>query len=195
MGVHLPFRFVWGRGDAVAVDGSGCGGPLAIDQMAAAVRTAVWSLDPGLPVPARVEMSRALDDALGLPRLRAWLIAVFAGTALLLAAIGPYGTIAFSMQQRRGEIAVRLVLGATSGDVSAMVMRDGLVLTALGSAIGLAVAFAVTRVLATLLFGVGAFDPATVAAVSLLLLVVSAAACYVPARRVSSIDPIAAIRE
>jgi putative ABC transport system permease protein len=167
--------------------------PLGADAVAATVRDAVRRLNPGVIVPAPAEMARAQDEALGQPRLRAWLLAVFAATALLLASIGLYGTIAFAIHQRRSELAIRLVLGATPGQTRGLVMHDGLVLAAGGTALGAVAAFVLTRLLSTLLFGVGAFDAATVGVVAGLLFGVSALASYLPARRVHRLDALAAI--
>jgi len=163
------------------------------DQLAATVRGAVRQLNPRAIVPAAAEMNQMLDDSLGQPRLRAWLLGVFACAALLLASIGLYGTIAFRIQQRRSELAIRLVLGATTARTRGLMMRDGLGLAAVGTVAGALVAFALTRLLSTMLFGVNAFDAATVGAVAALLLGVSAIASYLPARRVVRIDPLSAL--
>jgi putative ABC transport system permease protein len=166
---------------------------LPSDQLSTAVRSAVWSLDTRMPVPVPREMRRAFDDAIGGPRLRAWLTAVFAVAALILAAIGLYGTVAFAVQQRRGELAIRLALGATTRQTIGLVLREGLTLCFVGVASGIVAAIAIARLLSGLLFGITAADPATIAAVTILLAAVSAAACYFPARSVARIDPVRAI--
>ncbi len=161
---------------------------LGAEQIVSAVRARVRALSSTIATPVPSEMHQVLNDALGPSRLRAWLIVVFAATALLLAAIGLYGTIAFAVQQRQRELAIRVVLGATPGQTSRLVVRDGLALSVVGTLLGGAAAWPATRLLSTLLFGVGAFDPATLVIVAGLLLAVSAAAAYLPARRVVRID-------
>ena len=161
---------------------------LGAEQIVSAVRASVRALSSTIATPVPSEMHQVLNDALGPSRLRAWLIAVFAATALLLATIGLYGTIAFAVQQRQRELAIRVVLGATPGQTSRLVVRDGLALSVVGTILGGAAAWPATRLLSTLLFGVGAFDPATMAIVAGILLTVSAAAAYLPARRVVRID-------
>ena len=167
---------------------------LGVDAIASAVRNRVRTLSSTIATPAPRELDQVLGDALGPSRLRAWLIAVFATTALLLAAIGLYGTKAFAVQQRQSELAIRVVLGATPGQTSRLVVRDGLALSLAGTMLGGAAAWPTTRFLSTLLFGVGAFDPATMAIVAGLLLAVSSAAAYIPARRVLRIDAVRVVR-
>jgi len=118
---------------------------------------------------------------------------VFAVAALMLAAIGLYGTVAFAVQQRRGELAIRLALGATTRQTSRLVLREGLMLSLVGTAGGLVAAIALSHLLSGLLFGVSPVDPATIAGVAVLLVAVSAAACYFPTRSVARIDPVRAI--
>jgi len=166
---------------------------LGPDQLSAAVRAAIWSLDPRLPVPIPRQLRQAWDDALGAPRLRAWLVAVFALAALALSAIGLYGTVAFAVHQRRSELAIRLALGATPRQTSELVVREGVTLSLAGACCGLVAAILLTRLIASQLFGIGALDPVTIASVAVLLIGVSVAACYLPARRVGSINPVRAI--
>jgi putative ABC transport system permease protein len=122
------------------------------------------------------------------------LLTVFAATALLLAAIGIYGVIAYSVQRRMQELGIRLALGANRGDVFKLVILQGMKLTMAGVVIGLAIAFGVTRLLASLLFGVKAFDPITFAAVAAVLTLVALLATYIPARRAAAIEPSDALR-
>jgi putative ABC transport system permease protein len=167
--------------------------PLGADRVTPIVRQAVSRLNPRVLVPVPAELRQTFDDALGQPRLRAWLVNVFAITALLLASIGLYGTIAFAIVQRKSELAIRLVLGATARQARGLVMRDGLTIAAVGTALGAMTAWAATRLVSGLLFGIGAFDLATVAAVASLLVGVSALASYLPARRVDRIDAVRAM--
>jgi len=133
--------------------------------------------------------------AIGRPRLLAQLLAIFAGLAILLAAIGSYGVLSYMVTERRREIGIRMALGADRASVLRMVLRQGLVLTVLGIAGGLAVAFAMNRVLASLLFGVRPSDPATMAAVVALITTVAFVACYLPARLATRVDPMIVLRE
>src|SRR6185312_16283998 len=130
-------------------------------------------------------------------RARRWtmaLLAAFAGLALILAVIGIYGVMSWSVAQRTREIGVRMALGAEAGQVLAMVMRDAMKLSAIGLLIGLAVAIALRRVLASLVFDVSTADPIIYASVAILMLVSALAACYLPARRASRVDPLIALR-
>ena len=122
------------------------------------------------------------------------LLAAFAGIALVMTAVGLYGVISFSVSQSTREIGIRAALGARRMDTVRLVMRRGLMLTLAGVAVGGGVAIAATRVMAGLLFGVGATDPATFGGVALLLVTVAAVACYMPARRASRVDPMVALR-
>jgi putative ABC transport system permease protein len=159
----------------------------------ASVREAVWSLDRTIPVPPARPLDHLVVDALGQPQFRAGLLGAFAAAALCLAMIGLYGTMAHAVQMRTREIGLRIALGATPRQASRMVLRSGLALALVGIAFGLAGALALTRVLSTMLFGVGSNDPATFVGVPVLLIALTWVACCLPARRVYRIDPIAAI--
>jgi putative ABC transport system permease protein len=158
-----------------------------------AVREAVWSLDRSIPVPPALPLDHLVTDALGQPQFRAGLLGAFAVAALWLAMVGLYGTMACTVQMRTREIGLRMALGATPDQASRLLLRSGLTLALTGIAIGLAGAFALTRVLSALLFGVESNDLATFVAVPVLLMTLAWCACYLPARRVYRIDPIAAI--
>ena len=158
-----------------------------------AVRAAVRALDPELPIEDVETIDRILQQVTGQPRFRALLIASFAGAALLLAAIGLYGLISYTVAQRGPEIGVRLALGATPRQVGQQVLGQGMALAAMGVVVGLAVAFAATRLLEGLLYSVSATDPIVYGVLATVLLVIAALACYVPARRAMSVDPMTAL--
>jgi putative ABC transport system permease protein len=167
--------------------------PLDASRLSAAVRQAVWSADDTIPVPVLRSMDQALADAVGQPRFRAWLLGLFAATAVVLAATGLYGTMAYAAQQRTREIGLRIALGATPRQATAMLIRHGMTLALVGIVAGLAGSVAVARALSTMLFGVEASDPATFIGVPVLFVLVTLAACYLPARHARRLDPIAAI--
>lgn len=139
-------------------------------------------------------MRETIADQLAVDRMIAVLLSVFGGAALLLAAIGIYGVMGYAVAQRTREIGIRVALGAERGDIMRLIVRRGLMLTVIGAAIGLALAFALTRALKSLLFGVSATDPLTFSAVVTLLIAVAMLACYFPARRATRVDPIVALR-
>jgi predicted permease len=168
------------------------GDPVALT---AALRATVQALNPTLPVYGVRTMDERLGQALSRARFAALLLAASAALALALAVLGVYGVLAFAVGQRRRELAVRMALGARAGEVAAMVVRQGLRLAALGTALGLAGALAASRLLAGLLYGVAPRDPLTFVATPLLLLAVAAAACAIPARRAMAIEPAAVLRE
>jgi len=162
--------------------------------VAGAVRAAVRELDPALPIFGMQAMSDTVADSLVRPRFLSMLLGAFSVIALALAAVGIYGVMAYSVSQRTQEIGVRMALGARSLDVLKMVLGQGTKLVAVGVGIGLAGAFALTRVMSTLLFEVSVTDPVTFAAVVALLVVVALLACWIPARRATKVDPMIALR-
>src|ERR1700674_5851169 len=159
------------------------------------LRREVQALDKDQPIYNVRTMDDVVANSLGTRRVSMQLFAVFAGAALLLAAIGIYGVMAYSVTQRTQEIGIRMALGAQKSDVLALVIRQGMTLTVIGVVVGLAGAFALTRLLANLLFGVAATDPLTFVAIPLLLLFVALVACYLPARRAARLDPIIALAQ
>jgi putative ABC transport system permease protein len=163
-------------------------------QVAAAVRAAVHRVDPRVPVYDVTTLDRRIGGFLTARRFQTSLVVGFAVVALLLAAIGIYGLIRYSVVARTHEIAIRMAIGAQAGDIFRMIVREGLTLTAVGLAIGLVGAVIVGRAGSSLLFSVTATDPVTLLAVSVVLAVVAAAACYVPARRAMKVEPVAALR-
>lgn len=167
------------------------GNPEALD---AGIRAAVREVDSSLPVYSLRTMSEVVSRSMVQPRFLALLLATFSGIALFLAAIGIYGVMAYSVAQRTQEIGVRMALGAQRLHVLRLIFSQGLVLLLIGTVIGLGGAFALTRLMRTLLFEVTATDPVTYAAVVGLLTLVALLACYIPARRATKVDPLVALR-
>ncbi|HYO11973.1 MAG TPA: ABC transporter permease, partial [Thermoanaerobaculia bacterium] len=164
------------------------------ESLADELRAAVRSVDPALPLYDVLTMEAVIEESLAGRRLNLWLLALFAGMALVLAAAGLYGVISYLVAQRTREIGVRIALGAQTRDVVGLVMRQGAGLTGAGIALGLLGAFAFTRVLESLLYGVSARDPLTYATLAAVLAAVALVATWLPARRASRVDPILAIR-
>lgn len=163
-------------------------------QMAHAVQAAVHRVDPDQAISDVETMQDVFSDSVSRPRFQLTLLLVFAGIAVLLASIGVYGVVSYSVSQRTQEIGIRLALGAGAADVSRLVLREGLLLGGLGVAVGLAGAVAFTRVLRSLLFEVTPTDPVTLGSVAGLLLAVAVAAALLPARRATKVDPMVALR-
>jgi len=158
------------------------------------VKRAMRSVDPDLPVGRPSTLTRLVEDATAPARFSVLLLAAFGGLALLLATIGMYGVVSYSVVQRTREIGVRMALGAGRGQVFAMVVGRGSCLAAAGIAIGLLAALGATRLLRGLLYGVQPTDPITFAAVAALLMAVAILACAIPARRATRVDPLIALR-
>jgi putative ABC transport system permease protein len=162
--------------------------------LAPPLRGAVREIDPGLAVNEVMTMNERLSNSVAARRFHLMLLGGFAALALLLAGIGVYGVISYVTTQRMHEVGIRMALGAQSADVSRLFIRQGMALVSLGVGLGLLGAFALTRVMSSLLFGVGATDPLTFACVALLLSSIALVACYLPARRAARIDPLVALR-
>jgi putative ABC transport system permease protein len=161
--------------------------------MVAAIRREILALDPDQAVFNIQTMEQLMTDSIALRRFSMFLLGGFAGLALILAAVGIYGVIAQSVSQRTHEIGIRMALGAQTRDVLKLIVRQGMSLTVVGIAVGLLGAVALTRLLAGLLFGVGATDPNTFIWIPILLAGVSFLACFIPARRAAKLDPIKAL--
>ena len=191
--VYVPFtRTVWGHMSLVVRTA------VAPARFLATLRRAVRQVDPDIPMTLSGGRSAAdtIDITAGLEsrQLDTWLLGSFAAAALLLAAIGIYGLLAYAVGQRRRELGIRLALGASRGDVMSQVVGDGIRLAGVGIGLGVLIALAVTRLLTALLYGVGASDPATFVGVVVLLALVSLSASYLPARRAAKVDPMVALR-
>src|SRR5579884_915157 len=187
--VYVPY---WVRSrEQVSLVARTTGDPRAEES---ALRAAVWSVDRSVPVSQMRTMTQVMDESVGGRRFQMLLIAVFAATALLLASIGIYGVLAYSVARRTGEIGIRVALGARPADLCGMVLRQGLAPVAAGLLAGLAAALAVGRLLHALLFDVSAADPVTIVTVVVVLFAIAVLACIVPARRAMRVDPMTALR-
>jgi putative ABC transport system permease protein len=162
--------------------------------LVAAVRREFAKLDPTLPVDGVLSMDEAVSDSVAQPRLIMQFVGVFAGLALLLAAVGIYAVMAYSVNQRRQEMGIRMALGAQRGDILKLVVGHGMGLTLAGVVLGVAGSFGLTRLLVTLLFGTQTTDPLSFCAAALLLGAAAFLACYLPARRAMRMDPMLALR-
>ncbi|HEX8090123.1 MAG TPA: FtsX-like permease family protein, partial [Blastocatellia bacterium] len=167
------------------------GDPLSL---ASSVQREVKALDKDQPIADVHTMEQLLMASVARARFSTLLLSIFAGVALLLAAVGIYGVMSYSVTQRTHEIGIRMALGAQRKDVMRLVVGRGMILASIGIGIGLAAALALTRVMASLLFAVSATDPLTFAAISLILAGVALAANLVPARRATKVDPMVALR-
>jgi putative ABC transport system permease protein len=188
--LYFPYRQV-GRANMSLVVRT-AGDPAAATN---AVRQAIYSVDRDQPLAQLRTMDELLAASVGQRRLSVLLLGIFSGVALLLASVGIYGVMSHSVTQRSREIGVRMALGAARGNVLALVLRQGMALALVGVGIGLAGALALTRVIASQLYAVRATDPATFAAVAVLLAAVAAVATLLPALRATRVDPVVALRE
>jgi putative ABC transport system permease protein len=192
-GIYLPFRQPSGQGssDMYVVMRAQGGDPRA---MAGVVRKQLGEIDPTLPVADVRLMEDVLSRAQARPRFLTLLLSLFSGVALAIATVGIYGVVSYSVARRTKEFGLRMVLGAQGGDVLGLVMKQGAGMILIGVASGLVLAFVFTRLMASLLFGVTATDLPTFASVTILLFGVALAACYIPARRATRVDPIQTLR-
>jgi putative ABC transport system permease protein len=165
--------------------------PLSLNR---AVRDAVAAVDPIVPTGSIRSMDQVLSHSLALRNFMMFLLSLFAALALTLATVGIYGVISYAVSQRTREIGVRMALGANPGDVLRLILGEGLKLVLAGAALGIVVALLATRFISTMIYGVSATDPFIFLSVIALLVVVSLAACYVPARRAMRVDPMVALR-
>jgi putative ABC transport system permease protein len=171
--------------------------PQADAQLLETVRREIRAVDPELPVLSLKTMRMHIDSSMDLwiVRMGARMFVIFGGVALLLAAIGLYGVRAYTVAMRTREIGIRMALGANASDALRMVLREGLVLTAIGAGVGLVLSIGAGKVLSSLLYRVDSFDPLVLSAAPALLAAVSLVACYIPARRAARLDPMVALRD
>ena len=184
------FPFSQGRVTGMFLAARVAGDPMAL---AASIRRLVWDIDPEQPIADIATMTSRVGTAVAQPRFNLVLLTAFATVALVLATVGIYGVISYSVAQRGHEIGVRMALGAKSQDVVAMVMKQGVGLLAVGLGIGTVGALGLTRIIQTMLFEVSATDPVTYVVVAALLLVVGMAACLVPARRATRVEAVSVL--
>jgi putative ABC transport system permease protein len=163
-------------------------------KLVTSVQSAIWSVEKDLPISSIGTMEQIRSHSIAQPRLTALLLSVFAALAMILASVGIYGVMAYSVTQRTHEMGLRMALGARASDVLTLVVGQGMVLATIGVGLGLLGAFAMTRVLEKFLWGVRPTDPFTFAAVSVLLATVALLASYLPARRATHVDPMVALR-
>ena len=165
------------------------------EALAQEIQQAVRAQDPTLPIVKLRTMDQVFADSAARPRFLAELLAIFAGLALALAAIGTYGILSYSVSERTKEIGIHMALGATRGSVLGMILGQGMRLTIVGLVAGLAASFGLTRLLQAQLFNVKPTDPATLTAVAVFIAVIAFIACYVPAQRATRVDPMITLRE
>jgi predicted lysophospholipase L1 biosynthesis ABC-type transport system permease subunit len=168
-------------------------GQVAPAALIPAMRSAVHSLDPQLPANFKT-LDQVFSTSLDQRRFSLIIFGAFGAVALLLAAMGIYGVTSYAVAQRTQEIGIRMALGARMGDVLKLVLKSGMSLALIGAALGIVGAFATTRVMSSLLFGVAPTDAVTFGVVSLTLIVVAFVACFIPARRATKVDPLVALR-
>jgi len=167
---------------------------LKMDAATKAVQSAINRVNPGLAIAIPQTMDAVVAQALGQARLMTWLLGIFAGVALLLASIGIYGAVAYTVEQRTGEIGVRMALGAQTRDVLRLIINQGMKPVVIGLAIGVVCAFALGRLITSQLFEVSAHNPALLGGATILLAAIALLACLLPARRAAMVDPVQALR-
>jgi ABC-type antimicrobial peptide transport system permease subunit len=163
--------------------------------LAGEVRAAVRDLDPALPLAQLQTMEQNVATTIRRPRFVTLLLGIFAALALVLAAVGTYGVLSYTVAERNHEIGIRMAVGAQAGHVLGMVLRSGLALAGTGLVLGVLAAVGATRLMRSLLFGVSATDTTTFVAAPIVLAVIAVAACIIPATRATKVDPVDALRD
>lgn len=187
--MYVPFAQAPLYGGEVVVKSS-----LSTSAVVGAIRTVTHSIDKNLPVTDIAALPDILSESVAQPRFRTLLLSLFSAIALMLAAVGIFGVISYSVSRRTHELGIRMALGAQPGSVLTMILRETLALTGIGIAVGVPCAIATARLIAHLLFNVTPYDPATLALVPLVLVAAELLACYIPARRAMAVDPMVALR-
>ncbi|HEV2616617.1 MAG TPA: ABC transporter permease [Candidatus Acidoferrales bacterium] len=187
--VYLPSWTYYQSGEALVVRTA-----MEPSAAAASIRRAIWNVDPEVAIPRERTLETVVSTSEAARRYESFLAGIFAGFAVLLAALGLYGVLSYSVGQRTHEIGIRVALGAQRGDVMRLVVGQGTKLALFGAGIGILAALGLTRLMAGLLFGISATDPLTFAAVAIVLVSVALVACYIPARRAMRVDPMVALR-
>jgi putative ABC transport system permease protein len=187
--IYRPLQQDYSAGVSLLVRTKGDPEPLL-----GAVRDQVQTLDRNMPLRGTGTVQQNIEAGLWAPRMGAALLSIFGGLALLLAMIGVYGVMSYSVAQRAQELGIRMALGAQASDVLLLVLRQGVALAAGGTALGVLLALLLGQVVSTLLFGISGRDPLTLAGVSLILTTIALLACYIPARRAARVDPLIALR-
>jgi putative ABC transport system permease protein len=182
---QVPINFIW------VVARTSLSDPAALTND---VRGQLASLDRDIPLTQVRVFDEYMSRTLAKPRFNALLLSIFAGTALLLTAIGIYGVLAYSVSQRTNEIGIRIALGAAQANIFRLIVGQAMLLVAISMAIGLLGAFMATHFLSSLLYGVAAWDPITFASIATLIAAVAFLACWLPARRAARVDPVVALR-
>jgi putative ABC transport system permease protein len=163
-------------------------------ELAPSVRNAIWSIDKNVTIADVQSMNEIVDNANSQPRFYLVLLGSFAGVALLLAGVGMYAVMSYSVARRTHEIGIRMALGARQWDVLQLIVRQGLMVALFGAAFGIVGSLLATRLMVSILYGVQPRDPLTIGGVWLVLTVVALLACYIPARRATRVDPMVALR-
>ncbi len=189
--IFLPYRQGNFAGNTIYFAVHTAGDPASL---ASAVRSAIRDIDPSLPLSEVKSMDDVLAGARSRPKFLTTLLGLFSSTALILAAIGLYGVISYSVTRRTTEFGIRMAMGAAQGNVMGLVLRQALIVSSIGVIAGAVGALALTRLIRGLLFGVSSFDPLTFTAMALMLLAVTALAAFIPARRATKVDPLIALR-
>jgi len=186
---YFSFAQVPFTGMTIVVKGNG-----DPNQLIAAARNQVRTLDPDQPIYNIRTMDEIRGESVAPQRLNLMLLSIFAGIAFVLAIVGIYGVMSYAVTQRTHEIGIRMAIGAQPRDVFKMILGQGMLLTVIGMVAGLVGAFALTRLMATMLFSIKPTDPLTFAVVAVLLVAVALIACYIPGRRATKVDPVNSLR-